>query len=106
MNKHTKIALAVLAIFIVGMTLSVAFAEPASAAKYKGKKSIAVTIKVLRLNADTNQDMVAVIRVKKENILLTSGKDQNRAQYITVGIQLPKIPKPGKYATNSVIKNL
>ena len=28
MNKHTKIALTVLAIFIVGMTLSVAFAEP------------------------------------------------------------------------------
>lgn len=37
MNKQTKIILAVLAIFIVGMTLSVAFAEPASAVKYKGK---------------------------------------------------------------------
>ena len=45
MNKQTKILVAVLAIFIVGMTLSVAFAEPASAAKYKGKKSITVTIK-------------------------------------------------------------
>ena len=45
MNKQTKIILAVLAIFIVGMTLSVAFAEPASAVKYKGKKSLTVTIK-------------------------------------------------------------
>ena len=33
MNKHTKIALAVLAVFIVGMTLSVAFAEPVNAKK-------------------------------------------------------------------------
>jgi len=45
MNKQTKIVIAVLAIFIVGMTLSVAFAEPAHAKKYKGKKSITVTIK-------------------------------------------------------------
>lgn len=45
MNKQTKIILAVLAIFIVGMTLSVAFAEPASAVKYKGKKSMTVTVK-------------------------------------------------------------
>lgn len=45
MNKQTKIVLAVLAIFIVGMTLSVAFAEPVNAKKYKGKKSITVTIK-------------------------------------------------------------
>lgn len=45
MNKQTKIVLAVLAIFIVGMTLSVAFAEPVNAKKYKGKKSLTVTIK-------------------------------------------------------------
>ena len=38
MNKLTKITIAVLAIFVIGMTLSVAFAEPASAVKYKGKK--------------------------------------------------------------------
>lgn len=37
MNKHTKIVLAVLAIFIVGMTLSVAFAEPVSAKSFKSK---------------------------------------------------------------------
>ena len=45
MNKHTKIALAVLAVFIVGMTLSVAFAEPVSAHKYKNKNSITVKVK-------------------------------------------------------------
>jgi hypothetical protein len=45
MNKHTKIAICVLAVFVVGMTLSVAFAEPVSAKKYKNKKSITVKIK-------------------------------------------------------------
>lgn len=45
MNKQTKIAIAVLAIFIVGMTLSVAFAEPVNAKKYKNKKSITVKVK-------------------------------------------------------------
>ena len=45
MNRQTKIVLAILAIFIVGMTLSVTFAEPAHAKKYKGKKSLTVTIK-------------------------------------------------------------
>ncbi|WP_296786495.1 hypothetical protein [uncultured Methanobrevibacter sp.] len=45
MNKHTKIVICVLAIFIVGMTLSVAFAEPVNAKKYKNKKSITVKIK-------------------------------------------------------------
>lgn len=45
MNKLTKITIAVLAIFVIGMTISLAFAEPASAAKYKGKKSITVKVK-------------------------------------------------------------
>ena len=45
MNKLTKITIAVLAIFVIGMTISVAFADPASAAKYKGKKSMTVTVK-------------------------------------------------------------
>lgn len=45
MNKHTKIALAVLAVFIVGMTLSVAFAEPVNAHKYKNKNCITVKVK-------------------------------------------------------------
>lgn len=45
MNKRTKIVICVLAIFIVGMTLSVAFAEPVEAKKYKNKKSITVKVK-------------------------------------------------------------
>lgn len=45
MNKHTKIVLCVLAIFIVGMTLSVAFAEPVNAKKYKHKKKITIKVK-------------------------------------------------------------
>lgn len=45
MNRQTKIVLCVLAIFIVGMTLSVAFAEPANAKKYKNKNKIKVKVK-------------------------------------------------------------
>ena len=41
----TKITIAVLAIFVIGMTLSVAAADPVSAVKYKGKKTITVKIK-------------------------------------------------------------
>lgn len=45
MNKNTKILICVLAIIIVGMTLSVAFAEPVEAKKYKNKNSITVKVK-------------------------------------------------------------
>ena len=45
MNSNTKILIAVLAIFIVGTTLGVAFAEPVSAKKYKNKNSITVKVK-------------------------------------------------------------
>ena len=45
MNKNIKIVICVLAILIVGMTLSVAFAEPVNAKKYKNKKSITVKVK-------------------------------------------------------------
>lgn len=45
MDKHRKIMLCVLLMFIVGMTLSVAFAEPVEAKKYKNKKSITVKVK-------------------------------------------------------------
>lgn len=45
MNKHTKLAICILAIFIVGMTLSVAFAEPVNAKKYKNKNSITIKVK-------------------------------------------------------------
>jgi len=40
MNKNTKIVICVLAILVVGMTLSVAFAEPVNAKKYKNKKAL------------------------------------------------------------------
>lgn len=45
MKRKTKILIAVLAIFIVGMTLSVAFAEPVNAKKYKNKNTITVKVK-------------------------------------------------------------
>ena len=37
MDKQTKVLVAILAIFVIGMTMSVAFADPVSATKYKGK---------------------------------------------------------------------
>lgn len=45
MNKQTKILICVLAIFIIGMTLGVAFSQPVEAKKYKNKKSITVKVK-------------------------------------------------------------
>lgn len=45
MNKLTKITIVILTIFVIGMTISVAVADPVSAVKYKGKKSMTVTIK-------------------------------------------------------------
>ena len=45
MDKQTKVLIAILAIFVIGMTMSVAFAEPVSAAKYKNKKYLTVKVK-------------------------------------------------------------
>ena len=47
MDKQTKVLVAILAIFVIGMTMSVAFAEPVSAKsyKYKGKKTVTCKIK-------------------------------------------------------------
>ena len=45
MNRHAKILLFVLAIFIVGMTLSVAFADPVDAKTFKGKSKYKWKIK-------------------------------------------------------------
>ena len=44
MNKHTKILIAVLAIFVVGLTLSVSFAAPVNAKSFscKGSKTKSV----------------------------------------------------------------
>lgn len=45
MKNRTKILIVILAIFIVGMTLSIAFAEPIEAKKYKNKSTITVKVK-------------------------------------------------------------
>ena len=45
MNKQTKIMLGVLAIFIVGMTLGIAFAEPVDAKTFKSKSGYKWKIK-------------------------------------------------------------
>lgn len=45
MNKQTKILIGILAIFIVGMTLSVAFADPVDAKTFKGKSKYKWKIK-------------------------------------------------------------
>ena len=45
MNKLTKITIAILILFVIGMTISVSFADPVSAGKYKGKKSLTVKVK-------------------------------------------------------------
>jgi hypothetical protein len=45
MNRHTKIVLCVLAIFVVGMTLGVAFADPVDAKTFKGKSKYKWKIK-------------------------------------------------------------
>lgn len=45
MNKATKITIAILVIFVIGMTIGVASADLVSATKYKGKNSLTVKIK-------------------------------------------------------------
>ena len=45
MKKITKITLVVLTVFVIGMTMGMAFADPVSATKYKGKKSLTVNVK-------------------------------------------------------------
>lgn len=45
MNKLTKLTIAVLTIFIIGMTLSVAFADPVNAKTFKGKSKYKWKIK-------------------------------------------------------------
>lgn len=50
MNKHAKIVLCILAIFIVGMTLGVAFADPVDAKTFKGKSKYKWKIKTSKWN--------------------------------------------------------
>ena len=71
MNKHTKIVLCVLAIFIVGMTLSVAFAEPVNAKKYKNKNSITVKVndgkKTIKVKCKYKKSYKQYLGTKKAN---------------------------------------
>ena len=50
MKRQTKILVAVLAIFVVGMTLSVAFADPVDAKTFKGKSKYKWKIKTSKWN--------------------------------------------------------
>jgi len=50
MNKQTKILIVILAIFIVGMTLSVAFADSVNAKTFKGKSKYKWKIKTSKWN--------------------------------------------------------
>ena len=50
MNKETTQLIAVLTIFIVGMTLGVAFADPVDAKTFKGKSKYKWTIKTSKWN--------------------------------------------------------
>ena len=75
MNKHTKIAICVLAIFIVGMTLSVAFAEPVNAKKYKNKNSITVKVK------DGKKTIKVKCKYKKNYKQYLGSKKKNGKRY-------------------------
>lgn len=75
MNKHTKIVICVLAIFIVGMTLSVAFAEPVNAKKYKKKNSITVKVK------DGKKTIKVKCKYKKSYKQYLGSKKKNGKRY-------------------------
>ena len=75
MNKQTKIMLGVLAIFIVGMTLGVAVAEPVEAKKYKNKKSITVKVK------DGKKTIKVKCKYKKSYNQYLGSKKKNGKRY-------------------------
>ena len=75
MNRHAKIAVLILAIFIVGMTLSDAFAEPVSAKKYKNKKSLTVKVK------DGKKTVKVKCKYKKSYQQYLGLKKKNGKQY-------------------------
>ncbi len=75
MNKNTKLVLCVLAIFIVGMTAGVAFAEPVNATKYKSKNSITVTIK------DGKKTVKVKCKYKKSYKQYLGAKKKNGKRY-------------------------
>lgn len=71
MNRHTKIVICILAVFIVGMTLSMAFAEPVEAKKYNNKNSIIVTVKdnndTVKVNCTYNESHKQYLGYKYQN---------------------------------------
>ena len=94
MNKLTKITIALLAIFVIGMTLSVAFAEPVSASKYKGKNSMKVTVK----------DGKKTVKIKCR---YSSGSDSyfgQKGKYIVTIWKGPK-QSPVYHGWNTIAKN-
>ena len=96
MNRQTKIALIILIIFAVGMTISVAVAEPVSAAKYKGKKSMTVTVK------DGKKTIKIKCKYKSGYGGSYSGKKGHYVAYVWKG---PK-QSPIYNGWNTVAKNL
>lgn len=109
MKKITKITMVVFLVFVIGMTISMAFAEPASAARYKGKKSLTVTIKdgrkTVKVKCKYKRGYGGSYSGKKGKYIVDVWKGQNKVRYIMVGIQLPKTSNHIRYATGSVIKN-
>lgn len=79
MNNHKKLVLVVLAIFIVGMTLGIAVAEPISAKKYKNKNSITVKVK------DGKKTVKVKCKYKKNYKQYLGGKKKN-GKYYSVNI--------------------
>ena len=95
MNKLTKITIVVLAIFVIGMSISVAFADPVSAAKYKGKKSITVTVK----------DSKKTVKVKCKYKSSTNSYSGKKGKYVVYVWKGPK-QSPIYNGWNTVAKNL
>ena len=105
MNKHTKIAICVLAIFIVGMTLSVAFAEPVNAKKYKNKNNITVKVK------DGKKTIKVKCKYKKSYKQYLGSKKKNGERYSVFvcyekknGMQMGRLtasPSPAYRSTRS-----
>ena len=94
MNKLTKITIAVLAIFVIWMTISVAFADPASAAKYKGKKSMTVTVK----------DGKKKVKIKCKYKSSSDAYEGKKGKYIVTVWKGPK-KSPVYHGWNTIAKN-
>lgn len=71
MNRHTKIVICTLAIFIAGMTLGIAFADSVEAKKYNNKTSITVKVKdnekTVKVNCTYNESLKQYLGHTYEN---------------------------------------